>query len=94
MPTEQLLPPSEFPTKSRKSLEPAALKKWGELLQLPELENYRIVRDAIANTLVQKASPSQRQQVRKWTDDEFMEFALNSEYPDDIEEQIEKSWRR
>lgn len=89
---QQILQPTEFPKRGSES-RPEALKAWEEFLQPRELEIYRAVRDAIETTLAKKSSPL-GEPTRKWTDDEFMDYALNADYPADIEERIEESWQR
>ena len=92
MTTKPLLPPTEFPkmraTRSRQS----ALKEWRDFLALQDIQG-QITRRIVASSLREMPRFSPKR-VPTWDQDRLIDFALNASYPDDIEQQIEQSWRR
>lgn len=94
--TTKLLPPTEFPARQHGRSNPDALKQWQDFLAPKEIGASRALREAFAAVAIEfltKDSPLRRP-VREWSEDEFMDYALNADYPADIEERIEESWRR
>jgi hypothetical protein len=93
MATKQLHPPSELPMVRAARSDRRSLREWRDFLAPKELEGQRVVREIIASTTreIPRTSPKR---VQAWDQDRLIDFALNAPYPDDIEEQIEKSWQR
>ncbi len=93
MTTKQLDLPTESPRLRRSASDPRALKEWRDFLSPQELEAQRLVREIIANAIREIPRTPPRRSPR-WDQDKLIDFALNAPYPEDIEEQIEQSWRR
>lgn len=93
MTTQQLLPPTELPKMRAARSDRKALREWRDFLAPHELDAQRVARDIIASTMRELPRMSPKR-VPTWDQDKLIDFALNSPYPDDIEEQIEKSWQR
>jgi hypothetical protein len=93
MMTNLVQPPTESPRIQRAKSDPHALREWGEFLAPKELETQRLLRETIGSAARELRRTPVRK-VRTWDQDKLIDFALNASYPDDIEEQIEQSWRR
>jgi hypothetical protein len=85
-------PPTESPRISPSKSNRRALKEWGNFLGT-ETDARGVSQRlfAAAKSELHRGTP---RPARTWDEEKLIDFALNSPYPDDIEEQIEQSWRR
>jgi hypothetical protein len=94
MTTKLIHPPTESPRVSKSRSNPHALREWGDFLAPKELEAHRVIMEIISGAMRELPRRVMSPGVPRWDQDKLIDFALNEPYPDDIEEQIEQSWRR